>query len=248
MTPLYIYNGGLLVRDGALAASQSCCCGIILCVDPWYVGVFMDTSPPFCVMETTEFSTKYCIDCGESISTYPPPTFASSVIYDCQNICQAQPAISYNHWTSFYTRGNTTIDFRGYGELSLFSFSVDIDAALINTDYPAASGWVILYTEDLLLNETYIDTDNCDNQKVCRKWGFALNIYAVKDCLSDNPAEVVDITGDVALSTTTFCQDTSAGGPYAGCPDCPSPPVIAPTAYCIEECPGAGGGTPGDGL
>lgn len=248
MTPLYIHNGGLLVRDGALAASESCCCGIILCIDPWYVGVFMDATPPFCVMETVELKSKYCIDCGESVTDYTPPTFASSIIYDCDNNCQAQPAISYNHWTSLYTRGDTTIDFRGYAQLGTFSFTINVDATLIDTEYPAASGWVILYTEDLLLNETYINTDDCEQQRQCQKWGFELNIYAVKDCTSDNPGQVINITGDAALSTTTFCADTTPGGGSVDCPDCPSPPVITPTAYCIEECPGAGGGTPGDGL
>ena len=249
MSPLIIYNGKLLGVGNALAADLNCCCGIILCIDPWYVGVFIDASPPFCELETTEIARKYCIDCGETTTEYTPPSFASNVIRDCQNICQAQPLVSYNHWTEFYNRGDTSIDFRGYAQLTFYSFSVNVDANLINTDYPASSGWIIIYTEDLLLNETYINTDNCEDQRVCEKWGYQMSMFAIKDCTSDDPGLVIDITEEAFLSDNTFCADLSSGGPYEDCPDCPSPPIIIPTGYCVEECPGgASGGGPDDGF
>lgn len=248
MSPLIIYNGKLLGVGNALAADLNCCCGIILCIDPWGAGVAIDIfNPPSCDLGRIDSVVKYCIGCGETTSEYPAPSFDVSVIRDCQNFCQPQPLVSYNHWTEFYNRGDTSIDFRGYQQLAFYSFSVNVDANLINTNYPAASGWIIVYTEDLLLTETFINTDNCQDQRVCELWSYQMNMFAIKDCTSDDPGLVIDITGEAFLSDNTFCEDLSSGGPYEDCPDCPSPPIIIPTAYCVEECPGGtSGGGPDD--
>lgn len=258
MAPLFIYKNALLVRDGKLAVSRNCCCGVILCIKPWGIGMSNTRNFPECIMTWLSAVSKNCLECGETTIETTLQTgltgsnsyvsFSSDFFYDCSSPCLLNPEISYNRYSYIYNRTDTSVTYTNPVSLNI---TVSLDVNKINTDYPESDGWEIIWSGESLLNETPIDLGDCNIVR-CQKWALRIQIYAIKNCTSDDPGFIEEITDAVKLSDNISCQDTSPGGPYQNCPDCPNLPNITLSTECLEECPGSespgDGNNPGDGL
>jgi len=222
LSPIYLYNGKILISDGAIAIGRACCCdNDTTCLFPYDITIYIDYDTFTCEDESYATWNMQCYQYNQEIGgivefcnpTAPLPTGywpEYSFINDCNgSLCYPDPLILAGLETTRLIALETPTQ-----EISTHHspiFTVEIDTDYIDINFPFEDGWIIFYQEEYITKEYRVYQCEFGNvYELCQGSRANIQFYAAKLCDFDGGPTLTNITANVVISSSTNDQNGQA--------------------------------------